>query len=185
MGYESNFEVPDIDDRILRGVDDLTDLNCPSIDDFNHQYHGTFTYSFTCDYFFFPVVRSRCREGFSHRNRFAPFLREIWLCINIRTPMTFSASVKFVDNKQTRLNNILYQYINTGRILYQYRQGYRRRTIERDKSRERRDRRGNNWGSPRKGSNCYNNNTNNRRGSFHRVLWIITTIIIISKARVI
>ena len=62
MGYESNFEVPDIDDRILRGVDDLTDLNCPSIDDFNHQYHGTFTYSFTCDYFFFPVVRSRCER---------------------------------------------------------------------------------------------------------------------------
>jgi hypothetical protein len=29
MGYESNFEVPDIDDTLLRGVDDLTDLLCP------------------------------------------------------------------------------------------------------------------------------------------------------------
>ena len=29
MGYESNFEVPDIDDTLLRGVDDLNDLLCP------------------------------------------------------------------------------------------------------------------------------------------------------------
>ena len=29
MGYESHFEVPDIDDSLLRGVDDLTDLLCP------------------------------------------------------------------------------------------------------------------------------------------------------------
>ena len=29
MGYESHFEVPDIDDSLLRGVDDLNDLLCP------------------------------------------------------------------------------------------------------------------------------------------------------------
>ena len=30
MGYESNFEVPDIEDNLLRGVADLTDLLvCP------------------------------------------------------------------------------------------------------------------------------------------------------------
>jgi len=29
MGYESHFEVPDIDDSLLRAVDDLTDLLCP------------------------------------------------------------------------------------------------------------------------------------------------------------
>ena len=29
MGYESHFEVPDIDDSLLRGVDYLTDLLCP------------------------------------------------------------------------------------------------------------------------------------------------------------
>jgi hypothetical protein len=78
MGYESNFEVPDIDDTLLRGVDDLTDLLCP---DSHPEDYASRGYQGTCVFFwlllclfspsevFFPKTRreeersSRVREA--------------------------------------------------------------------------------------------------------------------------
>jgi len=48
MGYESNFEVPDIDDTLLRGVDDLTDLLCP---DSHPEDYASRGYQGTCVFF--------------------------------------------------------------------------------------------------------------------------------------
>ena len=50
MGYESNFEVPDIDDTLLRGVDDLTDLLCP---DSHPEDYASRGYQGTCVFFCF------------------------------------------------------------------------------------------------------------------------------------
>lgn len=79
MGYESNFEVPDIDDTLLRGVDDLTDLLCP--DSHPEDYASRGYQQGTCVFFwlllfvlslrgfFFPIPRreeersSRVREA--------------------------------------------------------------------------------------------------------------------------
>ena len=77
MGYESHFEVPDIDDSLLRGVDDLTDLLCPDSHPnrvrFAHHHRGkirVLLFARLClDFFSFPqptggfLARS-CREDF-------------------------------------------------------------------------------------------------------------------------
>ena len=72
MGYESHFEVPDIDDSLLRGVDDLTDLLCPDSHPedytnrvrFAHHHQGKILlFARLClDFFSFPQreVFSRC-----------------------------------------------------------------------------------------------------------------------------
>ena len=72
MGYESHFEVPDIDDLLLRGVDDLTDLLCPDSHPedytnrvrFAHHHQGKILlFARLClDFFSFPQreVFSRC-----------------------------------------------------------------------------------------------------------------------------
>ena len=62
MGYESHFEVPDIDDSLLRGVDDLTDLLCPDSHPnrvrFAHHHRGkirVLLFARLClDFFSFP-----------------------------------------------------------------------------------------------------------------------------------
>ena len=57
MGYESNFEVPDIDDNLLRGVDDLTDLLCPDShpeDYASRGYQGTCLFFWLLLFFFSP-----------------------------------------------------------------------------------------------------------------------------------
>jgi len=74
MGYESNFEVPDIDDTLLRGVDDLADLLCP---DSHPEDYASRGYQGTCVFFcffslspsevFFPERRRKivaCTRGF-------------------------------------------------------------------------------------------------------------------------
>jgi len=77
MGYESNFEVPDIDDTLLRGVDDLTDLLCPDSHPEDYASRGYQGYQGTCVFFwffslspsevFFPERRRKivaCTRGF-------------------------------------------------------------------------------------------------------------------------
>ena len=53
MGYESNFEVPDIEDTLLRGVDDLTDLLCPDSHPEDYASRGYQGYQGTCVLFCF------------------------------------------------------------------------------------------------------------------------------------
>ena len=53
MGYESNFEVPDIEDTLLRGVDDLTDLLCPDSHPEDYASRGYQGYQGTCVFFCF------------------------------------------------------------------------------------------------------------------------------------
>ena len=70
MGYESHFEVPDIDDSLLRGVDDLTDLLCPDSHPnrvrFAHHHRGKIRLCFCLRVFVSIFSRSHNqREVFS------------------------------------------------------------------------------------------------------------------------
>ena len=140
MGYESHFEVPDIDDSLLRGVDDLTDLLCPDSHPedytnrvrFAHHHQGK-----TCMLLFARLSRffSRSHNG---REVFSVILRRIFSIVfslaRIRASLSLSLSLSLSFLFGRRLNR-LHSFVREEEVRGRKRpaQSARKRERERDK----------------------------------------------------